>query len=211
MQSLRAWFVGVALTIVAIVAVYIWLDRSIASLVHGYIVPAHRAAFASLTRIPEFFIPIAVLMFLFVGFLVLTDRPLSKPYSAAFVCSVSLLFAEAIKNELKFVFGRTWPETWTNHNPSFIGDGVYGFNVFHAGSAYQSFPSGHMSAACAAMTVLWLYYPRWRGLYGILAVAVGVGLVGANYHFLSDVIAGTFVGISTGAIATAIWRARTDN
>ena len=32
-----------------------------------------------------------------------------------------------------------------------------------------------------------------------------VGLVVANYHFLSDVIAGAFVGVTAGWIATALW------
>ena len=65
--------------------------------------------------------------------------------------------AETIKNGLKFVFGRTWPETWVNNNPSFIRDGVYGFNWFHGGAGYASFPSGHMSVTCALAAVLWIW------------------------------------------------------
>jgi membrane-associated phospholipid phosphatase len=40
-------------------------------------------------------------------------------------------------------------------------------------------------------------------------IAVGVGLIGANYHFLSDVIAGAFIGISIGWMAVAIWNVNT--
>ena len=39
-------------------------------------------------------------------------------------------------------------------------------------------------------------------------LAVAVGLIGANYHFLGDVIGGGFVGTSTGWMTVAIWRAR---
>jgi membrane-associated phospholipid phosphatase len=34
---------------------------------------------------------------------------------------------------------------------------------------------------------------------------VAVGLVGANFHFLSDVIAGGFLGITIGWLSVALW------
>jgi membrane-associated phospholipid phosphatase len=114
--------------------------------------------------------------------------------------------AEAIKNQLKFAFGRTWPDTWVNDNPSFIHDGVFGFNPFHGGPGYMSFPSGHLSLTCAIVSVLWIMYPAFRPFYAAVVLAVVVGLVGANYHFLSDIIAGGFVGTSTGWMMTAFWR-----
>jgi membrane-associated phospholipid phosphatase len=79
----------------------------------------------------------------------------------------------------------------------------------HGGAAYQSFPSGHMAATCAVVSVLWIWYPRLRWLVTIAGIAVGVGLIGANYHFLSDVIAGAFIGISIGWMAVAIWNVNT--
>ena len=94
------------------------------------------------------------------------------------------------------------------NNPSLIRDGVYGFNPFHeAGIAYTSFPSGHTAAICALTSVLWICYPRFWPLYLALILAVSIGLVGADYHFLSDVIAGAFVGTSTGWMLVAVWRA----
>jgi hypothetical protein len=35
-----------------------------------------------------------------------------------------------------------------------------------------------------------------------------IGLVALNLHFLGDVIAGSFVGVSTGLFTVALWRAR---
>ena len=78
----------------------------------------------------------------------------------------------------------------------------------HGGSAYQSFPSGHMAATCTVITVLWIRYPRFRQIYLIVGLIVGAALVGGNYHFLSDVIAGTFVGLSSGWFATVVWDTR---
>jgi membrane-associated phospholipid phosphatase len=37
--------------------------------------------------------------------------------------------------------------------------------------------------------------------------AVAIGLIGANYHFLSDVTAGGFVGVSSGWMLTLLWKA----
>jgi hypothetical protein len=32
---------------------------------------------------------------------------------------------------------------------------IYGFNFFHGGHGYASFPSGHTAVTCAVVTVLW--------------------------------------------------------
>ena len=37
--------------------------------------------------------------------------------------------------------------------------------------------------------------------------AVDIGLIALNLHFLGDVIAGSFVGVSTGLFTLALWRA----
>jgi membrane-associated phospholipid phosphatase len=118
---------------------------------------------------------------------------------------VSLALAVVIKDQLKFAFGRTWPETWTRNNLSFIRDGAYGFHPFHGGGGYASFPSGHTTMICTVMTVLWICYPRFRAVYALCMAAVAIGLVGANFHFLSDVIAGGFLGVSAGWVGVALW------
>jgi membrane-associated phospholipid phosphatase len=48
------------------------------------------------------------------------------------------------------------------------------------------------------MTVLWLTYPKFRWLYGTLVALVVIGLIGLDYHFVSDVIAGACLGGLTG-------------
>jgi hypothetical protein len=43
-----------------------------------------------------------------------------------------------------------------------------------------------------------------RPVYAACVAAVAVGLIGANYHFLSDIFGGIFVGISVGYLTTKI-------
>jgi hypothetical protein len=54
------------------------------------------------------------------------------------------------------------------------------------------------------MTVLWWSYTNLRPIYVACVAAVAAGLIGANYHFLSDILSGIFVGVSTGYITTKI-------
>jgi membrane-associated phospholipid phosphatase len=208
MRALFLWLASLMATSVAVAISFQWLDRPIALMIHGHLWRPHHGMWEQSTRIPDPLIPLAVVVFVLLGLRALLGRPLSNYQAAAFVCSLSVIAAEATKDQLKFIFGRTWPETWVQNNPSFIRDGVYGFHFLHGGSAYQSFPSGHMAAACAVLSVLWLWYPRLRWFCATAGLAVGAGLIGANYHFLSDVIAGAFVGTSTGWMATAIWQVR---
>ena len=111
---------------------------------------------------------------------------------------VNLVITEAIKESLKVAFGRYWPDTWINNNPSLIQDNAYGFHPFHTGIIFGSFPSGHTARIAAVMVVLWIAYPKWRWLSVIVSAAVMLGLLGMNYHFVGDVIAGAFLGVITG-------------
>jgi membrane-associated phospholipid phosphatase len=118
-------------------------------------------------------------------------------------CCLAAVFAFVMKDALKFVFGRTWPESWIDDNPSWIRDGVYGFHLFHGGRGWGSFPSGHMTLITAPFAVLWQRAGRWRWLCAVPVLAVAIGLFGANYHFISDMIAGFYLGVAcaTGAVA----------
>lgn len=119
--------------------------------------------------------------------------------------AIAILVAIALKEQLKFVFGRTWPETWTNNNPSYINDGVYGFFPLKgwgtAGRAYHSFPSGHMTAISVAAMSVALNWPRTKWLMMVPVAVVAIGMIGANYHWVSDLIAGAFLGAGVAVAA----------
>jgi membrane-associated phospholipid phosphatase len=206
MTALQRWLLALLLTAAAVAVCYLWLDQPLALLVHDH--SAQRETFARLTYFPDLLIPLAAAAFVAFGLWALAGRPLSKGVTAGVLCSISLIVAETIKSQLKFAFGRLWPDTWVQNNPSFIHDGAYGFNFFHGGPGYASFPSGHTAATCAVISVLWIMFPKLRPVYALVVLAVAAGLIGTNYHFLSDVIAGGFVGTSTGWMTAALWQAR---
>jgi membrane-associated phospholipid phosphatase len=79
------------------------------------------------------------------------------------------------------------------------------FNFLAAPGTY-SFPSGHMVlAASFAGVCMSLYRVALWSLAALLALAALLLVVG-DWHFVSDVIAGGFVGLSAGVLAGAVWR-----
>jgi membrane-associated phospholipid phosphatase len=94
-----------------------------------------------------------------------------------------------VKSFLKYAFGRINTREWL-HAPQ-----EYGFRWFSGAEHHSGFPSGHMLVVTAIAAVVWRFHPRHRpaclGLLLVLAMAVIV----TNYHFVSDVIAGVYVGL----------------
>ena len=124
-------------------------------------------------------------------------RPESRGRIVLVLC-LSILVALGINREMKWVFGRTWPESWLGDNPSWIRDGVFGFFPFHGGAGWGSFPSGHTTTVTTLATLLCLVWPELRILWVATVGVVVAGLIGANYHFLSDVIGGIYLGVAIG-------------
>jgi membrane-associated phospholipid phosphatase len=134
-------------------------------------------------------------------------RPGAKGRVLLAAC-LSTVAALVVKDELKILFGRTWPETWTNNNPSWIGNGTFGFEPLHGGAGWFSFPSGHTTLITAPMMVLWLCVPRLRALWAALIALVVIGLLGADYHWLSDTVAGFYLGLAMAVGMVALLQAK---
>lgn len=80
-------------------------------------------------------------------------------------------------------------------------------HAFHlaSGLAMGSFPSGHMVLAGAfAGVFMKLYRASIWPLSGLLLLAAAL-LVAGDWHFVSDVIVGTFLGVSAGILAAEGW------
>ena len=85
------------------------------------------------------------------------------------------------------------------------GGAHHGFHLL-AGGQSSSFPSGHMALAASFGGAFMTLIPRSRWPLSILLFFGASILVAGDWHFVSDVIAGGFVGISAGVLAGALWR-----
>jgi len=185
---------------------YFWIDRPVAYFIHQEL-SGYRGIFDLAARLPKVIGPLVAACTLLLGIRVVMGRPLTEFQAPIVLATFSLAVSDIFENWLKFAFGRTWPETWVQDNPSLIRDGVHNFNLFHGGAGFASFPSGHMVAICAIMSVFWICWPRFQPLWAICIGLVFIGQLGANYHFLSDLIAGGSVGSSVGLLIVALWNA----
>src|SRR3989449_5377361 len=116
MNAMRKWSIGFVLTTLVVVVSYAWLDRPIAFFAHDQL--QRYDLFAKLTYLPEIITPLVLLAFAAIGLHALLGRQLPKLETVAVLAGASLAIADAVKDKLKFAFGRTWPETWVRNNPS---------------------------------------------------------------------------------------------
>jgi membrane-associated phospholipid phosphatase len=89
--------------------------------------------------------------------------------------------------------------------PAEVMEGARHSFKFLEGSGNSSFPSGHMVLAGAfAGVFMSLYRVGVWPLSALLVLAAGLLVIG-GWHFLSDVVAGAFVGVSAGMLAGELW------
>ncbi len=191
----------VTLTLVSI----LWLDRPIATESHA-LLRDYVASIRPFDQLADFFVWTAVLILLGAAPATAAGwRP--GPRARLFiVAAATTLIALALKEQLKFAFGRTWPETWVDNNPSWIKDGIEQFQPFHGGRGWASFPSGHTTAVAAPMLVIWRMMPAWRWLAGLVIAAMIAILLAANFHYLGDCLGGLTVALASASGMLALAR-----
>jgi membrane-associated phospholipid phosphatase len=120
-------------------------------------------------------------------------------YKAVFVaCCASLSAFVANDYILKFIFGRQRPTDFLQAPTAQV------FHFFH-GDHQTSFPSGHMVMATAFAVVMIRLQPRTRPILIILLCLGALALLVGDWHFLGDVVAGTFIGATAGFVAAELW------
>jgi len=102
---------------------------------------------------------------------------------------LSVAVSGLVTDALKIVFGRSRPKL-------FFGDGIYGFTWLNLEPRYWSFPSGHTATAFAIATALFLLWPRFLPLYVIFAALITVSRAVVGEHYVSDALAGAFIGVA---------------
>lgn len=117
--------------------------------------------------------------------------------AVALACLTSICAYAINTSVLKVLFGVPTPEE------VLLGT-QHAFN-FLQGTLNSSFPSGHMVLAGAFAGVLMRLYRASLLPLGALLLFAALLLIVGDWHFLSDVIAGTFVGVSAGLLAGELW------
>lgn len=104
------------------------------------------------------------------------------------LAATALPIAYLMKSFFQFMFGRTPTRVFVQAHQPLI------FNWFH-GIGFGCFPSGHMTVFTAFGIAIWIYYPQYRRPVFITLLLLGAALIATDYHFLSDVIAGAYLGV----------------
>jgi membrane-associated phospholipid phosphatase len=122
---------------------------------------------------------------------------ISKRTHFSLLAGIAITVAYFLKWIFKLVFGRINTRFWLENS---VSDS---FHWFHGGGDYSGFPSGHMTVFSAFFATVWLFYPRYRSLSVGLALVLAVALIVTDYHFLSDVIAGAYLGLCATCLTRA--------
>ncbi|MGA7598812.1 MAG: hypothetical protein WCB23_13315, partial [Pseudolabrys sp.] len=143
MSAIAKWITALLICGACVTISYFFVDRPFAYFAHDELI-AYRANFDLVGRLPNVLGPLVIGWTLIVGVRAVMGQPLTEVQTSIVLSALSLALAAILENWLKFAFGRTWPETWVQNNPSLIRDGVHNFNPFHGGPGFAAFPSGHM-------------------------------------------------------------------
>jgi membrane-associated phospholipid phosphatase len=203
-ELLRRALVAIAFCIAAVLVCYFWIDRPVAFFVYRQHINKFQL-FRWLTYPPPEIQNWSVLVLT-----ILMIRRVWGPFlrwqKTLLVACLSLIVADNFRTSLGDVFGRYWPETWTHDNPSLIGTGTYGFHPFQRGDDVGSFPSGHAARILGFAGVWTIAMPSTRVVVTVLCAPMLVSLVAMDYHFVSDVIAGSVLGGIVAAYAACLAR-----
>lgn len=112
-------------------------------------------------------------------------------------CLTSICAFAINDSTLKLVFGVP--------NPAAVLQGARHAFVFLGGFSGSSFPSGHMVLAGSFAGVFMRRYKISIVPLSVLLAIAAVLLIVGDWHFVSDVIAGTFLGVSAGLLAGEVW------
>jgi membrane-associated phospholipid phosphatase len=176
-----------------------FVDRPVAWLVYHH--RAFRLVFQAMASPSLISLPFALVYL--TGYAIsapFTWPPGARTQKCLAVC-FAVLTATAMKDELKWLFGRPWPDSWVQH-------GLYAFSPFNDTYLYGSFPSGHTAYIAAPMFMLCHLAPRYRAVWLGIVGMVMIGLVAAGYHYPADVIAGLFLGYAAAGLTVALMPGR---
>lgn len=191
----QMWFLALLICTLIVAVTFVYCDLPIARRVYGIFGQGLASGFASAILIG---VEAAVATALIITRIA---RGHLTPFREAtgLACLTSICAYAINDTTLKRIFGVP--------NPGAVLHGArHAFNLLR-GSALSTFPSGHMVLAGAFAGVFMRLYRGSIWPLSVLLLIAGALLIIGDWHFVSDVIAGTFVGISTGLLAGEVWLA----
>ena len=195
-NALRTWLLTFAAMVILVVVCVAYIDRPTAEFLEKHI--RHTDIWVWIRRVlaPFNLVIVAALFFLLgCGLRVISGHRLPSWTQTLMLCSWAAMWALAAETIFKRIFGRAWVD------PTYIQDHLYGFHLFHGGTHWESFPSGTASVSSAIVAVLWSEAPRLKIIGAVMVLLLCVWVVINNFHWVSDVIAGAFLGALIGRSA----------
>jgi membrane-associated phospholipid phosphatase len=175
----------------ALVVSYLLLDQPIARF--------FRNTFQSLVRrdllgpsLPDLLFPIACVLTLaaWAAYLHLVRKGIHDAHTRFFqLLAITIPLSVLLKTLLKLAIGRITTRYWL------FRPAAPEFRWFAGRDTYGGFPSGHMAVFTVLVLGLCVHDPRRRRIYAGALALLAVALVVTGYHFLSDVIAGAWLGL----------------
>jgi len=183
------WLITIALLLVIITICYLSIDLPLS----GYFYALRESQFVTFASILTIFgegvyyiVPSLILFFIF-----RKRNPYYAQISLFILATTSI--SGILVNLIKPIFGRFRPEMFFTEN-------LYGFNWFEIAFTMNSFPSGHSATALGAWLAFAMIFPKYRILLLLIGIMIASTRIIVTAHYLSDVIAGSAVGIAVTLI-----------
>ncbi len=187
------WHTAAIIAFLAFAASFHSLDLQLAIWIKSHIVPELTLFFRKLTLLgqSEWYLVPGILIFL-----VFRKQNPALSRGSLFIFS-SVALSGLAADLLKYLLPRARPAVYFHEN-------IYGFKDFtlwHGWeNSWNSFPSGHSATAFSAAAVFSILFPKFRFLFFSAAAIIALSRIAVGKHYLSDVIAGSFLGFGTAVL-----------
>ncbi len=182
----RSWYIAFFLTIVGIIISWNFFDKPVVDFFYPRDDSFYFPISSFLTDFGEagIYLVGSLLLYLFWR----KGKPLMAR-AALFVFTTTAV-AGIITNILKVIFGRARPKFYYMEDK-------FGLFWFETESNLRSIPSGHTTTAIGVWLAFALLFPRFRWPLIVIGLMLALTRVILTHHYVSDVIAGGFVGAMT--------------
>ena len=191
------WLVSLLACSLACVVCYVWIDRPVAAACRPFLDTRLGGLIGTLMEGLGILFAVLVLSLLGFGFVAMKRRPLGTAANIVILCTWAVVLGFAAETVLKALFGRISPLMYLSQN-------VYGFELLRGMRPDNSFPSGTATLTIAAATVLAAKMPRMRVVPFACAALLCVAVIVLDGHWISDVIAGVYLGVVVGHATMAL-------